>query len=68
MILNTLKRLLCKHNWELSRWHWFHGYNGNDPRTIEAEYICSKCTSKKYIHIEKDMDKFAEQNKKYMWQ
>ena len=40
---NFFKRLFCEHCYELNCWHRYHGPNGNDPRMIEAEYVCSKC-------------------------
>lgn len=42
-MIKFIKRLFCKHHYELNRWHRCHGLNGNDPSMIEAEYICSKC-------------------------
>lgn len=42
-MLIYLKKLFCKHHYELYRWHICHGPNGNDPAMIEAEYVCKKC-------------------------
>lgn len=47
-MLKFLKRLFCKHHYELNRWHVSHGPNGNDPAMIEAESICTKCGKVKY--------------------
>ena len=42
-MIKFIKRLFCKHHYELNRWHICHGSNGNDPAMIEAEWICTKC-------------------------
>ena len=44
------KQLFCKHDYTLSRWHWTHGINGNEPREMECEYICTKCGKFKWTH------------------
>ena len=51
---NFIGRLLCRHIYHLSRWHWCHGINGNDPLEMEVEIICPKCGKKKYWHIPKN--------------
>lgn len=42
-MIKFIKQLLCKHVYDLNRWHICHGPNGNNPAEIEAEYICSEC-------------------------
>jgi len=47
-----LAQLWCNHvSVQLIRWHWTHGINGNDPRTVEAEYRCDKCGKLVYMHL-----------------
>ena len=43
------KRLFCKHAYQTTRWHWFHGFSGMEPARIEAEMRCYKCG--KVIHV-----------------
>ena len=50
-------KLLCRHSYYLSRWHWCHGINGNDPLEMEVEIICPKCGKKKYWHINRNTAK-----------
>lgn len=47
-MLKLLKRLFCRHQYELNRWHVCHGPNGNDPSMIEEEAICVKCGKLRY--------------------
>ena len=56
-MLNILNQLFCSHRYELNRWHRCHGPNGNDPPTIEAEYICSKCGKVSYLYHPIDQEK-----------
>ena len=47
-----LKKVTCKHyRATLVRWHWSHGPNGNEPRTVEAEYKCDACGKDVYLHL-----------------
>jgi hypothetical protein len=48
------KQLFCKHDYTLSRWHWTHGINGNEPREMECEYICTKCGKFKWTHPDRN--------------
>ena len=41
--MNFIKRLFCRHDWLVSRWHWTHGPIGNDPAFIQIECQCGKC-------------------------
>lgn len=43
MIRNMIKRWKCKHDPELVRWHWTHGFDDNKPVIIEVEWKCKKC-------------------------
>ena len=54
---NFIDRLLCRHIYHLSRWHWCHGVNGNNPLEMEVEIICPKCGKKKYWHINRNTAK-----------
>lgn len=40
-----LKRLLCKHNNEneVVCWHWTHGINDNEIRSVEVQLKCNDC-------------------------
>lgn len=49
-MIKFIKQLLCKHEFELNRWHICHGPNAMDPPEIEAEYICLKCGKVSYGH------------------
>lgn len=42
-MIKFIKKLFCKHSYELNRWYICHGPNGDCPAMIEAEYICTKC-------------------------
>jgi hypothetical protein len=63
--MKWFKKLFCNHFYLMTRWHWCHGPNGNDPRCIEREFRCVKCGKMIYDCITSDMcdlDKFAEIN------
>lgn len=47
-----LKRLRCKHDMELNRWHWVH-FPDHEPLSVEIEYVCTKCKKTDYIHLYK---------------
>lgn len=47
-MIEFIKRLFCKHHYELNRWHICHDPNGNDPAMIEAEWIYTKCGKVRY--------------------
>lgn len=49
-MIKFIKQLLCKHQYELNRWHVCHGPTGMNPAEIEAEYICLKCEKVSYGH------------------
>lgn len=49
-IAKRFKQILCKHAWGLNRWHYTHGFNGNEPAFIEAECICLKCGKISYTY------------------
>ena len=49
LITMFLKRLLCKHDYLLERWHWVHFME--DMISIEAEYKCAKCNKLSYLYL-----------------
>ncbi|MBU5486419.1 hypothetical protein KQI86_19140 [Clostridium sp. MSJ-11] len=53
----TIRRLKCKHDMEINRWHWVH-YPESEPSSVEAEYKCNRCGKLNYIHL---YDKEAEE-------
>ena len=57
-ILTAIKRMACKHEYRLLRWHWTHGINGNEPAFIEAELRCEKCGRVEFYYPERGS--FAE--------
>ena len=63
--MKWFKKLFCKHFYMMTRWHWSHGPNGNDPRCIEREFRCTKCGKLFYDCLTSDMcdlDGFAERH------
>ena len=50
LVIKFIKQLLCKHQYELNRWHICHGPTAMDPAEIEAEYICLECGKVVYGH------------------
>lgn len=56
----NLRKIFCNHSYKIKRWHWFHGYNANEPRMIEVECICKKCGKIKYFVLDRNMDNFAD--------
>lgn len=44
------KRLFCKHDMDLIRWHWVH-FPDFEPISVEAEYQCEKCGKFERIHL-----------------
>ena len=51
-MVRFLKRLFCKHYYVISKWHYTHGANGNNPAFLEVEHICQKCGKKTYSYPE----------------
>lgn len=51
-MIEFVKGLLCKHQYELNRWYVCHGLNRMDQVEIEVEYICLKCGKVSYVHFD----------------
>lgn len=61
--MKWFKKLFCNHFYLMTRWHWSHGPNGNDPGGIECEFRCVKCGKTVYTYITSDdcdINRFAE--------
>ena len=50
VILTFFCQLFCRHTYGLTRWHWSHEFQDNEPMHIEAEYKCSKCGKLMYVY------------------
>ena len=50
MSIQFFKQFLCRHQYELNRWHVCHDPNGMGQTEIEAEYICLNCGKVSYGH------------------
>ena len=48
-----IERLICNHKYEVDKWHYTHGPNGNKPAYIEGIEICPKCGKEKYFWIDR---------------
>lgn len=48
-----LRRLFCNHSYQITRWHWFHGFTAMEPRRLEVEHRCSKCGKITYSYPER---------------
>ena len=42
-MIKLIKHLLCRHDYQITRWAYSHGVNGNDPAHIVVEHVCPKC-------------------------
>ena len=66
-----LKRLFCKHNNEneIICWHWTHGINGNEIRSVEAQLKCNDCGKYHFLHIYdwNKCDEFIAKHKDKQW-
>lgn len=51
--MKWLKQLVCRHSYQIIRWHWTHGPTGNDPLCLEVEHKCSKCGKIAYSYHER---------------
>lgn len=49
-----LKRLLCRHEWELVGWAWMTSPFDLGRFFIEAEYRCAKCGRTKLVYPPKE--------------
>lgn len=49
-MIRWIKRLFCRHEWAVTRWHWTHGFNENHPVFIEVEFKCKKCGKLDYYY------------------
>ena len=47
---NIVKKLFCRHDYKILRWHWTHGAMGNDPLFMEVHVKCKRCGKEKYIY------------------
>lgn len=71
MKANLLKRIFCKHNWRLTRWHWVHSPSQNDKYYMETEYRCMNCGKMKYEYPPSDIwvyfspNKFVKEDEKW---
>lgn len=66
-----IKNLFCKHkdSNEVVCWHWTHGINGNEIRSVEAQLRCNDCGKYHFLHIY-DWDKcdeFIAEHKDKQW-
>lgn len=49
----NFKKIFCRHKTsEVICWHWTHGPNGNDPRSIEMQLKCNICGKYYFRYIE----------------
>lgn len=48
-----IRRMFCRHDYFVLRWHWVHGPIGNTPLMIEAEVKCGYCGKIKYVYPER---------------
>lgn len=39
--MSVLKRLMCRHAYNIDRWHFTHGQFGNEPAYIEGFKKCA---------------------------
>lgn len=53
-MISFFKQLFCKHSYQIKRWHWTHGANGNEPAHLEVEHVCIKCGKKIYSYPERN--------------
>jgi hypothetical protein len=53
-IKRFFEQLFCRHEYEITRWHWFHGFNGNEPRRLEVERVCKKCGKAIYSYPDRN--------------
>lgn len=51
--MKILKRLFCKHDYVINRWHYTHGQCGNEPAYIEGYKVCKHCGKEKYFWAER---------------
>lgn len=51
--MKWLKQLLCKHSYQITRWHWTHGLTGMEPASLEVEHKCSQCGKVVYSYPER---------------
>lgn len=49
-----LRKIFCKHDYEITRWHWFHGYSTMEPRRLEVEHVCKKCGKTIYTYPDRN--------------
>lgn len=63
-----LKRLFCRHDKYINRWHYTHG-PAMDPIHIEIELKCKKCGKLFYTYIfdVNKMERFAAKWKDKEW-
>ena len=62
--LNWIKRIFCRHDYEIKRWHWTHGPYNNEPAFIEVETVCKKCGKGSYMWCERGskVEKYIVEN------
>lgn len=51
--MSILKRLMCRHAYNIDRWHFTHGQFGNEPAYIEGFKKCAFCGKEKYFTVER---------------
>lgn len=63
-----IRRLFCHHYYYLKRWHWTHGFQGNEPMHIEAEEVCEKCGKIRYFYPPRNSadEKYLIEKKPYL--
>ncbi len=49
-MIRLLRRLFCRHSYEIKRWHYTHGPGDNDPAYLEVEHVCVKCGKVAYSY------------------
>lgn len=53
MIAEILKRLFCKHEWELKHCITLYEKNNKIPAGYKDVYVCNKCLKKHVINIDR---------------
>ena len=50
----TFRQLFCKHEYQIARWHVFHGFSMVEPASLEVEHVCKKCGKTIYSYPDRN--------------